>query len=241
MSGTILITGATSGIGKQLALDYAQSGWNVIACGRNESVLTELSERSSLISILRFDVTDYDETLSTLSSLDTVPDTWIFNAGDCEYMDDGEVDAKLMARVMNVNVIGVANCIEACQSYFATGHRVVIVGSIASEVALPRAEAYGASKAAVSYFARSLAIDLQKKGVNVITVFPGFVETPLTDKNNFEMPMIITVEQASKSIREQLSSNKKHIYFPARFTSILRFISLLPYSWQARLTRKLVS
>lgn len=241
MSGTILITGATSGIGKQLALDYAQSGWNVIACGRNESVLTELSERSSLISILRFDVTDYDETLSTLSSLDTVPDTWIFNAGDCEYMDDGEVDAKLMARVMNVNVIGVANCVEACQSYFATGHRVVIVGSIASEVALPRAEAYGASKAAVSYFARSLAIDLQKKGVNVITVFPGFVETPLTDKNNFEMPMIITVEQASKSIREQLSSNKKHIYFPARFTSILRFISLLPYSWQARLTRKLVS
>lgn len=241
MSGTILITGATSGIGKQLALDYAQSGWNVIACGRNESVLTELSERSSLISILRFDVTDYDETLSTLSSLDTVPDTWIFNAGDCEYMDDGEVDAKLMARVMNVNVIGVANCVEACQSYFATGHRVVIVGSIASEVALPRAEAYGASKAAVSYFARSLAIDLQKKGVNVITVFPGFVETPLTDKNNFEMPMIITVEQASKSIREQLSSNKKHIYFPAKFTSILRFISLLPYSWQARLTRKLVS
>ncbi|MFX4034567.1 hypothetical protein ACJBY0_10250, partial [Streptococcus suis] len=67
------------------------------------------------------------------------------------------------------------------------------------------------------------------------------VETPLTDKNDFEMPMIISTRQASNSIRKQLAANKTHIYFPARFTSILRFISLLPYSWQARLTAKLVS
>ena len=241
MSSAVLITGATSGIGKQLALDYAQSGWHVIACGRNESVLEELGNQSSLISPLRFDVTDYDETIRVLSSLNVTPDIWIFNAGDCEYMDNGEVDAKLMARVLNVNVIGVANCVEACQSRFKRGHRVVIVGSIASEVALPRAEAYGASKAAVSYFARALRIDLQKKGIKVVTVFPGFVETPLTDRNTFEMPMIISVKQASESIRKQLSSNKSCIYFPARFTSILRFISLFPYSWQARLTRKLVS
>ncbi|MGU3847618.1 SDR family NAD(P)-dependent oxidoreductase, partial [Vibrio diabolicus] len=78
---------------------------------------------------------------------------------------------------------------------------IVIVGSIASEVALPRAEAYGASKAAVSYFARTLAVDLKKKGIQVVTVFPGFVETPLTDKNDFEMPMIISTRQASNSIR----------------------------------------
>ncbi|CAE6905019.1 SDR family oxidoreductase [Vibrio alginolyticus] len=241
MSSTVLITGATSGIGKQLAQDYAQSGWKVIACGRNERVLTELSNGSALIDMLKFDVTDYDETLRTLSSLNVVPDTWIFNAGDCEYMDHGQVDAKLMSRVLNVNVLGVANCVEGCQGYFKPGHRVVIIGSIASEVALPRAEAYGASKAAVSYFARSLALDLQKNGIKVITVFPGFVETPLTDRNNFEMPMIISVEQASESIRKQLLSNKNHIYFPTRFTSILRFISLLPYNWQARLTRKLLS
>ncbi|WP_321463378.1 SDR family oxidoreductase [uncultured Vibrio sp.] len=241
MSGSILITGATSGIGKQLAVDYADSGWRVIACGRNERVLEELSNHSSLIDTLRFDVTDYDETKQALSSLNFVPQTWVFNAGDCEYMNNGEVDAKLMARVMNVNVIGAANCIEACQAYFKPGHKIVIVGSIASEVALPRAEAYGASKAAVSYFARTLALDVEKKGIQVVTVFPGFVETPLTDKNTFEMPMLISVKQASDSIRKQLSANKCFIYFPARFTSILRFISLLPYRWQARLTRKLVS
>ncbi|AGV16004.1 SDR family oxidoreductase [Vibrio alginolyticus] len=241
MNNTILITGATSGIGRQLALDYANSEWNVIACGRNQDVLAELEAVSSKIHTLQFDVTNYEETQQALSNLPFTPNTWVFNAGDCEYMDEGVVDAKLMARVMNVNVVGVANCVEGCQVHLERGHRIVIVGSIASEVALPRAEAYGASKAAVSYFARTLAVDLKKKGINVVTVFPGFVETPLTDKNDFEMPMIISTQQASDSIRKQLAANKTYIYFPARFTSILRFISLLPYSWQARLTAKLVS
>ena len=241
MTGSVLVTGATSGIGRQLVLDYVNAGWKVIACGRNEAVLSELGSLSSNVSTLRFDVTNYDETLQILTALPFVPDTWIFNAGDCEYMNDGLVDAKLMARVMNVNVVGVANCVEACQQHFAAGHRVVIVGSIASEVALPRAEAYGASKAAVSYFARTLAVDLKKKGIKVVTVYPGFVETPLTDKNTFDMPMIVSVKQASAAIRKQLDADKSYIYFPARFTGILRFISLLPYSWQARLTSKLVS
>ncbi|HHF3007750.1 SDR family oxidoreductase [Vibrio diabolicus] len=241
MNNTILITGATSGIGKQLALDYANSDWSVIACGRNKDVLAELGAASSNIHTLQFDVTNHEQTQHALSSLPFTPSTWVFNAGDCEYMDNGVVDAKLMARVMNVNVVGVANCVEGCQPHLDKGHRIVIVGSIASEVALPRAEAYGASKAAVSYFARTLAVDLKKKGIQVVTVFPGFVETPLTDKNDFEMPMIISTQQASNSIRKQLAANKTHIYFPARFTSILRFISLLPYSWQARLTAKLVS
>ncbi len=107
MSGSVLITGATSGIGKQLALDYANEGWKVIACGRNEAVLAELEKGSTNMSTLRFDVTQYDETIQALSQLPFIPETWIFNAGDCEYMDDGIVDAQLMARVMNVNVVGV--------------------------------------------------------------------------------------------------------------------------------------
>ncbi|MDF4647503.1 short-chain dehydrogenase, partial [Vibrio parahaemolyticus] len=89
--------------------------------------------------------------------------------------------------------------------------------------------------------ARTLAVDVEEKESNVVTVFRGFVETLLADKNDFEMPMIISTQQASDSIRKQLAANKTYIYFPARFTSILRFISLLPYSWQARLTAKLVS
>ncbi|MBJ4011337.1 SDR family NAD(P)-dependent oxidoreductase, partial [Salmonella enterica subsp. enterica serovar Kentucky] len=112
MNNTILITGATSGIGRQLALDYATSEWNVIACGRNQDVLAELEAVSSKIHTLQFDVTNYEETQQALSNLPFTPNTWVFNAGDCEYMDEGVVDAKLMARVMNVNVVGVANCVE---------------------------------------------------------------------------------------------------------------------------------
>jgi short-subunit dehydrogenase len=241
MSDSVLITGATSGIGKRLALDYADSGYDVIACGRNQAVLNELKNHNSNIATLQFDVTDHEQTLRALETLPFIPATWIFNAGDCEYMDEGRVDAKLLARVLNVNVVGVANCIEACQKHFTRGQRVVVVGSIASELPFPRAEAYGASKAAVSYFARSLSVDLKSKGIKVVTVFPGFVETPLTDKNSFEMPMIISVEQASKAIRKQLAANKSHIYFPTRFTALLRLLALLPYSWQARITSKLVS
>ncbi|MGR5471073.1 short-chain dehydrogenase, partial [Vibrio astriarenae] len=84
----------------------------VIACGRNQSVLSELEATSQNIATLKFDVTDYEQTQLAFRSLPFTPDTWIFNAGDCEYMNDGVVDAKLMARIMSVNVVGVANCVE---------------------------------------------------------------------------------------------------------------------------------
>lgn len=238
---SVFITGATSGIGKQLAQDYAAEGWRVIACGRNSSALSELEAYSSNISALQFDVTNREQIANAMTQFPFVPEVWIFNAGDCEYLDDGKVDAQLVARVFNVNVLGVVNCVEACQSHFASGHKVVIVGSIASELALPRAEAYGASKAAISYFARSLALDLKAQGIDVVMVYPGFVATPLTDKNTFAMPMIVSTEQASMAIRKQLRQGKSHIYFPARFTGFIRLLSLLPYSWQQALTSKLVA
>lgn len=93
------------------------------------------------------------------------------NAGDCEYIDDGKMDVTLMARVFNINVLGVAAVIEGIQPHLSCGHRVAIVGSIASELALPRAEAYGASKAAVAYLARTLQLDWRPLGIEVTTIF----------------------------------------------------------------------
>ena len=151
------------------------------------------------------------------------------------------MDAELVKRVFNVNVVGLANAIEACQMHFVPGHRIAIVGSIASELALPRAEAYGASKAAVGYLARTLQLDLKNKGIDVSVIYPGFVKTPLTDKNTFDMPMVIPVEQASREIRDGLSKGRAHIYFPKRFTSIIRLIGALPYRWQTLITAKLIS
>jgi short-subunit dehydrogenase len=236
----VLITGATSGIGRQLAQDYASSGHQVLACGRNQQSLADLEESNANITTLSFDLTDREHTFSVLSNLPFEPTLWIFNAGDCEYIDDGQIDAELIHRVFSINVIGLANAIEACQKKFVAGHQVAIVGSIASEVALPRAEAYGASKAAVSYMARTLQVDLKSKNIDVSVIYPGFVKTPLTDKNTFDMPMLVSVERASREIRNGLSARKSHIYFPRRFTTILRLIGLLPYRWQNAITSKLV-
>ncbi len=240
MSKTVLITGATSGIGQQLAIDYAKRGFNVIACGRNQSQLDMLSSAYNHVETLAFDITNREQTLQQLSELKWTPDIWLLNAGNCEYLDNGVMDAELFERVIQVNLVGVANCIQAIQPHFQAGQSLAFVGSIASEVALPRAEAYGASKAALSYLARSIAQPLKRKGVRVTTIYPGFVETPLTDKNTFDMPMMVSAAQASRSIQTQLDKGKTSIFFPFVFTALLRFISLLPYSWQVKLTEKLI-
>lgn len=238
---TVLITGATSGIGEQLARDYLAAGWLVVACGRNAEKLEQLATLGERMQTLRFDVGDKDQVAQALRSLSVKPDLWIFNAGSCEYIEQGIIDSELVERVVDTNFLGVVRCVEAAQSMFLEGHRVVFVGSIASEVALTRSEAYGASKAALSYFARSYRNDIAARGVQVSLVFPGFVATPLTDKNDFDMPMLLKVEEASKRIIVGLSKNKETIYFPLRFTWMLRVIGALPYSWQAKITAKLVN
>lgn len=237
----VLITGATSGIGKQLALNYALQGWQVIACGRNQSVLTSLQQEYPNIYPLAFDVTDHQATKAALAQLPCQPELWILNAGDCEYIDSGQMDVAVMTRVVNVNLLGVAAVIEGIKPHLQQGHRVAFVGSIASELALPRAEAYGASKAAVAYLARSLRLDWQPLGIQVTTIFPGFVATPLTDRNTFSMPMIITVERAAQEIQAGLARGMSHIYFPKRFTWLIRLLGALPYVWQARLVRSILN
>ncbi|OAN11731.1 short-chain dehydrogenase [Photobacterium jeanii] len=239
MSGDVLITGASSGIGKQLALDYANAGSTVIACGQSEERLAALSQQNDNIRTLAFDVTDLAATQCAFDALSPLPKLIILNAGTCEYIEHGQIDSALFKRVFDVNLFGLLHCLEAMQDRFDDQTHLTFVGSTASYVPLPRAEAYGASKAALSYLAQTLSIDLAPRGVTVTLVSPGFVKTPLTDKNDFPMPMIVTPEVASEAIRTGIARKEKEVHFPKKFSLILKTISLLPLSIQQSVIRKM--
>ena len=232
----VLITGATSGIGEQLALDYLRGGHDVFCCGRKISALSELGENyPDSAHLLSFDVGDLAETTETLQNIPQL-DLVILNAGTCEYVDARKFDAELFARVIKTNLIGTANCLQTLIPKIKDKGALALMGSSSSFLPLPRAEAYGASKAALDYLARTLQISLGH--INVSYIAPGFVETPLTNQNNFPMPMRVTVEFASKNIRKGIDQSKREIHFPQKFTFALKMIGLMPKSVQQFLIKK---
>ncbi|QGZ74109.1 SDR family NAD(P)-dependent oxidoreductase [Aeromonas hydrophila] len=237
--GRVLITGATSGIGFQLALDYRRAGWQVWGCGRDGERLLALGRHD--ITPLQFDGRDASAVSEAAASLPRV-DLVILNAGNCEYMDIAEgFDGALFARVIETNLVATGHALAAFLPLLGAGGRLAIVSSSVSWLPLPRAEAYGASKAALDYLADTLRLDLAGKGIGVTLIRPGFVQTPLTAKNDFPMPCLVTVEEASRAIMAGLTAGRHQIHFPRRFIWLLRLLGALPVGLWLRLGRTLVS
>ncbi|GAA0857824.1 SDR family NAD(P)-dependent oxidoreductase [Aliiglaciecola litoralis] len=224
---SILITGATSGIGKALTKLCAAKGYSVIACGRNQHVLDELAQDPN-IQTLTFDVTELAQVKTALQ--DVKVDIAVLNAGVCEYVDVEDFEADMFQRVFSANFFGVVNCVNGLLPNMTKGNQLVVVDSLARLLPFTRSQAYGASKAAVHYFTKSMQVDLAGTGIIVQSASPGFVETPLTDKNDFEMPMKIPVEQAVEALLDGIEKQHASIYFPKGFSLMLRILSILP-SW----------
>jgi len=236
----ILITGATSGIGRQLAIDYRNAGHEVWGVGRNAQALAELAAEG--IHTGRVDLTNRVESLAWFTTIERL-DLAVLNAGTCEYIDMPNFDSALFARVMQANVESMAVSIEGVLPLLRKGERphLVGVGSSAAYVPLPRAEAYGASKAAVAYLLDTLRISLRKEKIDVTLVCPGFVKTPLTDRNDFAMPLSISVEAASRHIRKGIARRKPEIHFPKRFTLVLKTAARLPRPWWLNIARRMLT
>ena len=250
---TIWITGASTGIGATLALQLAATGNTVIASARSADQLQGLAARAKDYSgkILPFvcDVTLDEQTAgfrSQLLELTDHLDILIICAGRCEYIDDAELDVALFRRVYDVNVFGAVNAAsvalplleEAAQKNQTGKPQIVAVASLSAVTGLPRAEAYGSSKAAMIYLFNTLRLDLQKR-IDVTIVNPGFVETPMTRQNDFPMPFIMQPSAAAERIIKGIEKRKLTLNFPLRLWLSLKIPSLIPSVWYRYLGPKL--
>lgn len=234
----VLITGATSGIGDALVAQYSNDTHTVIACGRNPEKLSKLGQQNQACETLQFDITNESQikdAAEKTSQLDII----IFNAGDCLYIDDVmQFDANAFASIINTNLTSLGYLVKYFLPKINKGGQLVFISSIATQLPFPKAEAYGASKAGVDYFANSLRLDLMSHDISVTLVHPGFIKTPLTDKNDFPMPFMLTANDAATRIYQGVKSRKNYLHFPKRLSLLLRLFRLLPnVVWQSLIRR----
>lgn len=239
------VTGASSGIGREITLLLARQGHRVIASARNEEALIELAQNHKNITILVVDVTSRSQLAAAVDFLEKTfnhVDTLIVNAGSCEYMDFPDPDWRIAERMMAVNFHGAINCIEAALPLLRRGNKkrghIVGIGSQAIHAPFPRSEAYGASKAALAYFLNSLRIDLSSEAIDVSVINPGFVDTPLTRKNDFDMPFLMNSVRASEHIIKQINKRVRQGNFPRRLYLMLFLSKLFPGLWQKLVSLK---
>ncbi|MFZ4964648.1 MULTISPECIES: SDR family NAD(P)-dependent oxidoreductase [Pseudomonas] len=241
----IWLTGASSGIGAAMAEVLLESGIQLAVSARNVRALEALDERyPGQVLLVPGDLTDSrqvreigERIKQAWGSLDTV----ILNAGTCEYVDAQAFDASVVERVVRTNLLASSYCIEIALPLLRAGTEphLVAIASAVTFLPLPRAEAYGASKAGMRYLFESLRIDLAREGIDVTIVSPGFVDTPLTQKNDFPMPLSWPADKAAGYICEKLHKRPLEISFPALFMAGLWPLSRLPKRLQLAIGRRM--
>jgi NAD(P)-dependent dehydrogenase (short-subunit alcohol dehydrogenase family) len=241
-SRRVWVTGASSGIGRAVAIEFARRGCSVALSARNRSTLEDVAREclGRRAIVVPLDVTDLRANLEATGKIASELggiDIAFLNAGTCEYIDARDFDAALCERVMRANFVGLANGIEAVLPVLRNSPHAQLVG-MSSTVAfgpLPRAEAYGASKAAIRYLMESLRIDLRGEPVSITVVCPGFVKTPLTDRNDFPMPFLIGAEDAARIIVDGVAARQPEIDFPRRLSIPFKVAAMLPTPLYTRL------
>lgn len=241
----IWLTGASSGIGAALADVLLAQGHQVAVSARNAQALQALAQRHpGQVLVLAGDLRDAQQVHAMGATIDQAwgaLDQVILNAGNCEYLDSQAFEAAMVERVVASNLFSASHCVEAALPLLRRSEHphLVAVASAVTFFPLPRAGAYGASKAAVRYLFESLRIDLAHEGIAVTLVSPGFVDTPLTRRNDFAMPMRWSADKAARHIAQRLERRPLEIAFPRLFIACLRLAAWLPAPLRLALGKRL--
>lgn len=228
------IIGASEGLGRALALKMSELGAELVLSARSEARLHEIKAGDALL--LPMDVTDE---ASVDSAIETLPEIHgvIYCAGAYDPMTAQEWDQESALRMMDVNLLGAMRVLPPVIETMLEQNRghIALIGSLASYYGLPGAIAYGASKAGLMHLAENLYVDLKKTDIKVQIINPGFIKTRLTQKNSFEMPQLMTPEEAADHVVKALNSRRFRTAFPRPFAWAFRVMRLLPDAWVRRI------
>lgn len=240
----VWIVGASSGIGAAVADLLLARGARVALSARSADGLERMaSPHGSRALALPFDVTHGAAAVATMRQ---IVGEWggvdfvLLCAGTHQPVRAWELDADSARRLVDTNLIGVFNCLQPVlqQLLHQQAGSIAIVASVAGYRGLPTALVYGATKAALINLAETLYLDLAPRGIGVFLINPGFVRTPLTDRNDFKMPALIGADEAARHILDGLARGAFEIHFPKRFTGWLKLMRLLPYRIYFALVRR---
>ncbi len=247
---SILITGASSGIGRALALAYASPGSTLALGGRDPARLAEVArlarERGAAVGEAAIDVTDRAAMAAWIADSEARQplDLVIANAGVSAGTGGGEETEAQAKRIFDINVTGVLNTVLPAIPMLSQRRRgqIALMSSLAGFRGFPGAPAYCASKAAVRVWGESLRTDLGAKGVSVSVICPGYIATAMTAKNAFPMPLLMPADRCAAIVMRGLAANRARIAFPWPFYVLIRLVNALPLAWTdpllARLPRK---
>jgi short-subunit dehydrogenase len=233
----IWVTGASSGIGAALARELADRGASVAISARNADALREVA--AGRMHVEPVDVTDRAATVAAGQAVRTALgglDVAVPNAGTWSRFRPEQWDSRSFADQLQTNLMGTVHVLEAVvPTMLADGRgRIVGTASVAGYRGIPGAEAYGATKAALLNLFESLRGSLGPRGIVVQTVSPGFVRTPMTERNTFPMPFMVSPEEAARAIADGMAKDKAEIVFPLPMMLLMKAARLVPVrAWTA--------
>tara|TARA_B110000008_G_scaffold60248_1_gene59837 strand:+ start:8297 stop:9058 length:762 start_codon:yes stop_codon:yes gene_type:complete len=239
----IWITGASSGIGKSVALKFAKEGWIVAASARRKKLLEQLQSVNENIYSFPLDVTDRYECKNVFNNIlkkFNKIEICLFCTGIHDPLSEKKFNLDKIRKIIEVNFFGIMNTVDSIYEDFKDkkSGQISIVSSVAGYRGLPGAAAYCSSKSALISFAESLHFEMKNFNVRVSIINPGFIKTPMTDENNYSMPMIKSPEFAANQIYKGLvKSNDFEIHFPKKFTFLMKILKILPSSLYFRIVK----